>query len=160
MLRQVVVEEQPSDIGGIHQVLAHGQPGRRIQLAALGPEGERQFREGGSGQVRLRIRKRRRFQVLGFGDKSPRARTCHFISSLLCENQYKLQPQEESGMMHANHQVSIRLSDGHQQPIDMSRRNTCEASSSRFPTRSFHHCSDGPPQDDPRGSSSVTVKVS
>jgi len=30
MLRQVVVEEQPHDIGGIHQVLAHGQPGRRI----------------------------------------------------------------------------------------------------------------------------------
>ena len=30
MLRQVVVEEQPRDIGGIHQVLAHGQPGRRI----------------------------------------------------------------------------------------------------------------------------------
>ena len=86
MLRQVVVEEQPRDIGGIHQVLAHGQPGRRIRFAALGPEGERQLREGGPGQVRLWIRKRRRFQVLGFGDRSSRARTCHFISSLPWEN--------------------------------------------------------------------------
>lgn len=86
MLRQVVVEEQPRDIGGIHQVLAHGQPGRRIRFAALGPEGKRQLRESGPGQVRLWIRKRRRFQVLGVGERTPRARTCHFISSLPWEN--------------------------------------------------------------------------
>lgn len=54
-------------------------------------------------------------------------------------------------MMHANHQAPIRLSDRHQQPIDMPRRNTCEASSNRFPTRGFHHCSDISPRDDTRG---------
>ena len=86
MLREVVVEEQPRDIGSIHQVLTHGQPGRRIRFAALGPEGKRQLRESSSGQVRLRIKKRRSFQVFEFGGRTPRARTCHYISSLPWEN--------------------------------------------------------------------------
>jgi len=37
---------------------------------------------------------------------------------------------------------------------------TPEASSNRFPTRGFHHCSDVSSQDDTRGSPSVTMNVS
>lgn len=39
--------------------------------------------------------------------------------------------------MHANHQVSISLSDGHQKPIDISRRNTYEAPQAASPLAAF-----------------------